>query len=109
MAEGNKPEHARRRETRGRQAKEESPAGKRETGGKPAGDRRPCGEAPNHPVRVRGFGAARIYDVAGGANGAKSSSLLAGNASVSRAPRRLHHPDRKPQSTPLIMTARVSA
>jgi hypothetical protein len=31
----------------------------------PPGNRRPCGEAPNHPVRVRGFGAARIYDAAG--------------------------------------------
>ncbi len=35
-------------------------------GGKPAGgNRRTCGEAPDHPVRVRGFGAARIYDAAG--------------------------------------------
>ena len=43
-----------------------------EPGGQPGnrrkarrGNRRTCDEAPNHPVRVRGFGAACIYDTAG--------------------------------------------
>jgi hypothetical protein len=37
-AEGDEPENAGRRETRGRRAKGKNPAGKRETGGKPAGE-----------------------------------------------------------------------
>ena len=62
----------RRRETRGRRAKGENPAGKRETGGKPAGETGGReGEAPDHPVRIRGSGAARIYDAAGGVPGAR--------------------------------------
>jgi hypothetical protein len=45
------------------------------------GNRRTCAEAPDHPVRVGGFGAARICDAAG--------SVLAGNGRLSVArPRR---------------------
>ena len=39
-AEGDEPENAGRRETRGRRTKGKNPAGKRETGGKPQGKRR---------------------------------------------------------------------
>jgi hypothetical protein len=63
------------------------------------GNRRTRGEAPDHPVRVRGFGAARTYDAA--------DTVLAGprdlrivvhqlsggqRLSVRRAPRTLHFP-----------------
>ena len=58
------------RRTKGNQRKAEEgkePGGQTgKPGGKPAeGNRRTCGEAPDHPVRVRGSGAARIYDAAG--------------------------------------------
>ena len=77
-----------------------------EPGGQPGnrrkarrGNRRPCDEAPDRPVRARGFGAAPIYDAAG--------RVLAGSArtahsrppafrrarpSASRAPRMLRSP-----------------
>ena len=78
------------------------------------GNRRTCGEAPDRPVRVRGFGAARIYDAAGrvlaGLRGLRIvvRQLSGGQRlSVSRAPRTLHSPgapacalrsvDRRPQ------------
>ncbi len=65
-AEGTEPENTGRRGTGGRWTKGKNPAGKRETGGKPTGE---TGgrevRAPNHPVRVRGFGATRIHDAAG--------------------------------------------
>ena len=77
--------------------------GTRRATGKPEearrGNRRPCDEAPDRPVRARGFGAAPIYDAAG--------RILAGSArtahsrppafrrarpSASRAPQMLRSP-----------------
>ena len=82
------------RRTKGNQRKAEEgkePGGQTgKPGGKPAeGNRRTCGEAPDHPVRVRGSGAARIYDAAGrSAPTAHSCPPLSGGQrpSVSRAP-----------------------
>jgi hypothetical protein len=65
-AEGTEPENAGRRETRGRRRKGKDPGG--QTGNRRRarrGNRRTCGWAPDHPVRVRGSGAPRIYDAAG--------------------------------------------
>jgi hypothetical protein len=73
-AEGTEPENAGRRQTRGRTPDEgnqetadegDEPGG--QTGNRRKAHRDPGGRevrAPNHPVRVRGFGAALIYDAA---------------------------------------------
>jgi hypothetical protein len=81
------------------------------------GNRRTCGEAPNHPVRVRGFGAACIYDAAGRVLAGLRELRIAVHQvhggqrpSVSRAPQTLRSPraptraqlrsaDRRPQLT----------
>jgi hypothetical protein len=110
--EGNRgepdPGHGRRdrtgeRRTKGNQRK----AGEgKELGGqtgnrrKPAGgNRRTCGEAPDHPVRVRGFGAARIYDGHGHSPGRPARTAHSctpafwrPTAPVSRAPQMLRLP-----------------
>jgi hypothetical protein len=69
------------------------------------GNRRTCGEAPDHPVRIRGFGAARIYNAAGTVLAGRRVLRIAhsgppafwrARSCVSRAPQALHPRECRP-------------